>query len=218
MMTKPVDRETLLTQLKWRYATKKFDAAKKIPAADWAALEEALVLTPSSYGLQPWRFLVVDDPALRQQLLPHSWNQNQVVDCSHYVVLAIRKHMDAAHVDRFIQRIAEVRGTPVSDLESYREMMLKDVVHGPRSLKVNHWAACQAYIALGNLMTAAALLDIDTCPMEGIEPDKYDAILGLPKRGFATVVACALGFRAEDDKYAQQAKIRFPREDVLEHL
>jgi nitroreductase len=206
----------LLGALTWRYATKKFDASKTIPAATWTALEDALVLTPSSYGLQPWKFVVVTAADIRQQLLPLSWNQAQVTDCSHYVVFTIQKNLTAEHIDHFVKTTAEVRGIPADSLSGYRNIMVNDVVNGARSFNVNEWATRQAYIALGNFMTCAAMLGVDTCPMEGIEPAKYDSLLGLSAQGLATVVACAAGYRSTEDKYADLAKVRFPKAEVLE--
>jgi nitroreductase len=207
--------QQLLAALRWRYATKVFDTGRKIPADVWNALEETLVLTPTSYGLQPYQFLVVQDPQVRAALLPHSWGQKQVVDCSHYVVFTVRTEMTEADVNRWIQRLAEVRGVPAAALESYRGMMLGDVVKGARGNIAHEWAARQAYIALGNLMTAAAVLGVDACPMEGLVPAEYDRVLQLAGSGYATVVACALGYRAIGDKYASQAKVRYPAHDLV---
>ncbi len=162
--------QQLLQALEWRYATKIFDAAKKIPADVWAALEKTLVLTPTSYGLQPYQFLIVQDPATRAALLPHSWGQKQVVDCSHFVVFTARTEMKEADVDKLIQRTVALRQLPADALQAYRGMMLSDVVNGPRGKIAHEWAARQAYIALGNLMTAAAVLGVDACPMEGFVP------------------------------------------------
>ncbi len=208
----------LLEHLSWRYATKKFDPTKTISAEIWAALEDALVLTPSSYGLQPWKFLVVTSQELQEKLKPLSWGQAQVTDCSHYVIFTIKKNLTAEHVDHFVARTAEVRGGSVESIAGYRNMMVGDVIHGARSLQVNEWATRQTYIALGNFMTCAALLGVDTCPMEGIDPAKYDSLLELPQKGYATVVACAAGYRAEDDKYASLAKVRFPKAEIVEVL
>jgi nitroreductase len=206
----------LLDQLNWRYATKKFDPSQSIGADIWQALEQSLVLTPSSYGLQPWKFLVITDAQLKEQLKPLSWNQSQVTDCSHFVVFTIKKNLAPADVDHFVETIASVRGVAVESLTGYRNMMVNDVVYGTRSLTVNEWATRQVYIALGNFMTCAALLGVDTCPMEGIEPNNYDRLLKLPEQGFATVVACAAGYRAVDDKYADLAKVRYPQAEVVE--
>lgn len=212
-----ISGESLLQQLSWRYATKKFDPTRKISAADWAVLEQALVLTPSSYGLQPWKFIVVTDPALKTQLRPASWNQSQVEDCSHLVVFAAQQDITEADVDRFVARIAEVRGATPESLAGYRGYMVGDLVKGPRHAIIAEWAARQAYIALGNLMTSAALLGVDACPFEGLEPAKYDEILGLTGSGFATVCACPLGYRSADDKYASVPKVRFEAKDVVVH-
>jgi nitroreductase len=205
----------LLDALQWRYATKVFDPAQKIPADVWAALEQTLVLTPTSYGLQPYQFLVVQDPAKRAALLPHSWGQKQVVDCSHFVVFTARTEMKEGDVDKLISRTVELRKLPADALNAYRKMMLGDVVNGPRGKNAHEWAARQAYIALGNLMTAAAVLGVDACPMEGLAPAEYDRVLNLPGTGYATVVACALGYRAAGDKYARLAKVRYATADLV---
>jgi len=212
---KAIENDQLLKQLRWRYATKQFDPTKKISPADWAALEQALVLAPSSYGLQPYRFIVVTDSPTREKLMAASWNQRQVVDCSHLVVFAAKTKITTADVDTYLKRIIEVRGGSVEALNSLRGMMMGDIVQGPRSVGAQEWAARQAYIAIGNLMTTAALLGIDTCPMEGFEPPKYDAILGLREKGLATTVLCAAGYRAATDKYAAVAKVRFKPEDLI---
>lgn len=207
----------LVQQLKWRYATKKFDSTKRIDPATWSALEEALVLSPSSYGLQPWKFLVVTDPALKAKLRPASWNQAQVEDCSHHVVFLVRKDLGLPEIEHFVDRIAEVRGVSRESLAGYRGYMVGDLAEGPRAKAINEWAARQVYIALGNFMTAAAMLGVDTCPMEGLVPAQYDEILGLEGSGWATLCACPAGYRASDDKYAEVPKVRFPREEVIEH-
>ena len=208
----------LLNALEWRYATKQFDATKKIPADVWHALEKSLVLTPTSYGLQPYKFLVVQDAAKRAELLAHSWKQKQVVEASHFVVFAARTEMTEADVDRFIQRAVEVRKMPPEALAGYRNVIIGDVVHGARGKIAHEWATRQVYIALGNLMTCAAMLGVDTCPMEGITPVEYDRILNLTGSGYATVVACALGYRCASDKYATMPKIRFEKHHLIEHV
>ena len=216
MNSDPITNDTLLAQLNWRYATKKFDPVKKIADADWAALEQALILTPTSYGLQPYKFLVLTDPALRAQLVPASWGQTQPVDCSHYVVFAARAGNTEADVDRHLARMAEVRGVAAETLTGFKKILMGDVVHGARGQAALEWAARQAYIALGNFMTAAALVGVDTCPMEGFEPPRYDEILGLPAQGFHAVVACAAGYRAADDKYAALPKVRFSAGELID--
>jgi nitroreductase len=218
MTTKPVSNETLLSQLNWRYATKAFDPARKISPTDWAALEQALVLTPSSYGTQPYQFVVITDQATKDKLVPISWNQRQPAECSHYVVFAAREKNTEADLDRYMARIAEVRGGTPEALGGFKKMLIADIVDGPRGRAAFEWATRQAYIALGNFMTAAALLGIDTCPMEGIVPEKYDALLELPARGFRTAVCCAAGYRLPGDKYASLPKVRFPAGEIVAHV
>jgi len=208
----------LVQALEWRYATKVFDASRKISAEVWAALERALVLTPSSYGLQPYQFLIVQDPAKRALLLPHSWNQKQVVDCSHLVVFTARTEMTEADVDRLIARITQVRGVPAAALATYRGMMISDVVNGPRGKIASEWAIRQAYIAIGNAMTAAAVLGVDGCPLEGINPVEYDHILGLKGTGYSTAVALALGYRSAADKYATLPKVRYATNELVKMI
>jgi len=215
MQTQP---DQLITALQWRYATKVFDATAKIPSPVWGALEKSLVLTPTSYGMQPYKFLIVQDPAIRAALLPHSWGQKQVVDCSHYVVFLGRTEMKAADVDKLIQRTSDVRSIPVEKLTNYRDMILSDIVDGPRGKQAHEWAARQAYIALGNLMTCAAVLGVDACPMEGIAPAEYDKVLKLEGSGYKTVVGCAVGYRATADKYAALAKVRYDTKDLVQYV
>ena len=203
--------------LHWRYSTKKFDPTKKIPVETWRVLEQALVLAPSSYGLQPWKFVVVEDPAVRQKLFGASWGQTQPLTCSHFVVFSVNENVDAAHVDRHIDRIAEVRGASKESLRGYRDAMVgsADKARGDGTLRA--WMSHQVYIALGEFMAAAALLAVDTCPMEGIQGPDYDEILGLAREGYATLCACAAGYRAADDRYAAAPKVRFKPSEVIAH-
>jgi nitroreductase len=209
--------DKLIEALEWRYATKKFDATKKIDEKTWANLEKALILTPSSYGLQPWKFIIVQNQEIKDQLKAVSWNQSQVSDCSHHVVFAIKEKMDEAHITHFIEQTAKVRGIEASTMDGYKKMMIGDLVQGPRSKVISEWAARQAYIALGNFMTAAAIVGIDTCPLEGIDPVKYDEILDLTGTGWKVVCACPAGFRASDDKYSDTKKVRFDSSEVIVH-
>ena len=214
----PITTDQLLAAQAWRYATKQFDASKTIPAPVWQALEDSLVLSPSSYGLQPWQFFVVTNSDLRAKLRPHSWNQTQVTDASHLVVFAIPDKVDVSYMEKYLARIAEVRSVTIESLGFYRDMMMADVIAGPRQAWVNEWAARQVYIALGNFMTSAALVGVDTCPLEGIDPREYDAILDLPAKGFNTIVACAAGYRSADDKYATLPKVRFEKSDLIRYI
>jgi nitroreductase len=210
--------EALVAQLRWRYAVKKFDPARRIPDATWRALEEALVLSPSSYGIQPWRFVVVEDAAVRARLRPASWNQAQVTDASHYVVFAHRADLGEADLDRYVRRTAEVRGVTEESLASFRRMMVGGVVKGMDTARRDQWAALQVYIALGGFMTAAAVIGVDTCPMEGIKPARYDEILGLSAEGYRTICACAAGYRAADDRSASLPKVRYPHDEVVRRV
>lgn len=210
--------ESVIDVLNWRYATKKFDPSKKIPDDQWQALEKSLVLSPSSFGLQPWKFFVVDNPELRQQLLGASWNQAQVVEASHLVVLAIKKDIDDEDVDRHVQRMAEVQQVPVENLEKFGNVVKGFLANPPYELEMNAWSTRQVYIALMQLMLSAALMGIDSCPMEGFSPDKYNELLGLPEKGYSAVVVCPLGYRSADDASAERPKIRYPLEAMVEHI
>ena len=208
----------LIESLEWRYATKKFDAAKKIDEKTWKVLEEALILSPSSYGLQPWKFIVVQNLEVKEKLKAVSWNQSQVTDCSHHVVFAIKEKMDEEHITHFFNQTAKVRGVDASTMDGYKKMIMGDLVTGPRSHVIAEWAARQAYIALGNFMTSAAVIGVDTCPLEGIDPVKYDSILGLTGTGWKVVVACPAGYRSTEDKYATTKKVRFDAKDLIVHI
>jgi len=161
---------------------------------------------------------VVQSPELRAQLPAISWGQTQTVEASHMVVFAYRKGLSVADVDHFIKRIAEVRNVTLESLEGYRGFILNTQKQATEQGWVDNWSSRQVYIALGQAMAAAALMGIDTCPLEGIEAAKYDALLGLEKEGYASVCGLALGYRAEDDKHAHLPKVRFATEDVVKYL
>ncbi|PQJ29108.1 NAD(P)H-dependent oxidoreductase [Rubritalea profundi] len=206
---------TLLDALNWRYATKAFDPSRTIASEVWDAIEESLVLTPSSFGLQPWKFIVVTDPDVKKQLLPHSWNQQQVVDCSHLVVLAAHGPIGNAELDTFIDTTHAVRGGEKESLTFYRDMM-GGFIANMSAEQLIAWAKNQVYIALGQLMASAAFLKIDACPMEGITPAEYDKILGLEGTGYFTTVACPMGYRSNDDKYASLPKVRYSKDKIIQ--
>lgn len=207
----------ILPALEWRYACKVFDPAKKIPDETWSALEQSLVLTPSSFGLQPWKFLVIRDAALRESLVPHAWNQRQVADCSHLVVMAVPKAVGEELIDANIRRMIEVRGGTPEALAGFRKMVAGFRAGLEAKGGLEQWAKLQAYIALGQFMLAAALLEVDTCPMEGFIAAKFDEVLGLEKDGLTTAVLCPAGYRSADDRYATLPKVRFEARDVIEH-
>jgi len=207
-----MQKNEILLAFNWRYATKHFDVNKKITDEDFAILKQSLVLSPSSFGLQPYKFLIVENKELRKKLTSHSWNQAQVEEASHLVVFLGKKKMTKGDVEEFIELTANTRQMPVGALEDYKNMMVQSLVENPKDI-VN-WAAKQAYIALGNLMTTAALLKIDTCPMEGIDATKYDEILEVDEN-YSTLCVCALGFRAVDDKYQNLKKVRFDEKKLI---
>ena len=209
--------DATLAALHWRYATKKFDASRKLSAEEWDKLEQALVLAPSSYGLQPYKFIVITDASLKEQLLPFAYGQTQITDCSHLVVFAARTDVTEQDVEHYMARITEVRGVERAHLEGYAKVIKGDVVNGPRHAVAKEWCARQAYIALGQLMTVAALASIDVCPMEGISPDKFTEILGLADKGYTAVVVATVGHRAADDGAASLPKVRFPAGELIEH-
>ena len=210
--------QEVLKQLQWRYATKEFDSGKKIPEDVWKVLEQSLVLAPSSFGVQPWKFFVIRNPEIRHQLVEHSWGQKQVEEASHLVVLTIKEDVNSEDVDTYLQRMSEVRNTPVEKLQGLGNMVKGFLKEPPYPLDKDAWSTRQVYIALAFFMFTAAMLEIDTCPMEGFVPAKYDEVLGLKDKGYHTVVVCAAGYRLPSDKYANMAKVRFETEDVVEYV
>ncbi|MFD0893341.1 NAD(P)H-dependent oxidoreductase [Luteolibacter ambystomatis] len=209
--------DSIVTALRWRYATKVFDPARRIPAETWAALEQSLVLTPSSFGLQPWQFLVVENPAVRAELRAKSWGQGQVTDASHFVVFAARTDLSVEDISGWVARLAGVQGTTPETLAPMQGMIEGFVSSMPQEAR-HTWNVRQVYIALGQFMTTAALLGIDTCPMEGLDPNAYDQILGLEDSGYATAVACAVGYRSEDDHTARRPKARYEADNVIRRI
>ncbi|MFN7874656.1 MAG: NAD(P)H-dependent oxidoreductase [Pirellula sp.] len=202
--------------LKWRYAVKRFDSSRKIPDDVWEQIEESLVLTPSSFGLQPWKFLVVTSEEIKTKLPAISWNQNQPAECSHMVLFAANQVIDAAYVDRYVAEISTQRSVPIENLKDFRNVMLGFLRN--RGDEISNWASHQVYIALGQLLAVSATLGVDACPMEGLLMKEYDRILGLENTEFKVVVGCALGYRHPDDQYARAAKVRFSRSELVTKL
>jgi nitroreductase len=204
----------LTAALQWRYATKSFDATKKIPAPTLETLISALHLSPSSFGLQPWKFFVIENTDLRDQLRQQSWNQPQVTDASHLIVLTVKETITAGDIHDWIHCLASTQNTPIEQLAPLQGMITQFT--GAMSIdEMRQWNSRQVYIALGQLMTSAAVLGVDTCPLEGISTTAYDQILSLEGTGYRTIVACALGYRSEHDKYATAPKARFPLGKVV---
>jgi nitroreductase len=215
---KTVDGATISQQLAWRYATKKFDPKRVISPEDWKVLEGSLVSAPSSFGLQPWKFFVVTKPEIRAELQKSSWGQSQIVDASHLVVLAMKKNVGSSDVVRHIEQIAAVRKAPIASLEAYKNMMLGFITKPAAGFDVNDWAARQVYLALGMLLSNAAMMGIDACPMEGFDAPVFNRTLGLDAQGYGAVVLCTLGYRAADDGYASAPKVRYEASDIVQYL
>jgi len=212
-----ISPENLLKSLQWRYATKAFDSERQIPESIWSSLEDSLILTPSSFGLQPWHFFVITNPEIKAELLPYSWNQAQVTECSHFVVLAAQKNVGDVEISQLMDRTSTLRKVETATLDGYRQMMSGFMAQmNPEELL--NWAKLQTYIALGQLMTSASVLGVDACPMEGFVSAEYDRILGLEEKGLSASVACALGYRSTADKYAELPKVRYEKSELISRL
>jgi nitroreductase len=198
----------------WRYATKKFDATKKIASHDLEILKEAIRLSSSSYGLQLYKVFIVENPEVRAKLQPVSWGQSQITEASHLFVFANVVDVQDQHIDDYVQNIADTRGLTVEDLKGYSDFMKSKIV--PLSLdQKGVWTAKQTYLALGNLLNAAADLKIDVTPMEGFEPEKYNEILGLNELGLNAALVAAVGYRHEEDATQHYAKVRKSQNELF---
>ena len=201
--------------LEWRYATKAYDATKQISDADWAVLEKAMHYAPASFGVQAHKAIVVKDPELRARLRDAAYGQKQVADASHFVVLAVKKEVGEADVDRYMERIVEVRSVERESLAQWEGMVRGKIEAMNAANEIVHWNARQAYISLGFLLEAAALLEIDATPMEGFDPAQFDEILGLTD--YTSVVIAAVGYRnADEDWLAPLPKVRWKEEDFFD--
>lgn len=205
----------IIQKLEWRYAVKKFDPAKKLTAAQLDRMTAATRLSASSYGLQPYKVLIVENPAIRERLKAASWNQSQITDASHLVVFARVSDLNESHVDDYTNNIAATRNINPEDLAGFAGVM-KGTVNRLDAATAAAWTSKQVYLALGTLLTAAAAEGIDACPMEGFDAAQYDEILGLKDKGLATVVIAAIGFRAEDDAMQYAKKVRKPIAELVE--
>lgn len=208
-------KSTYNDDLNWRYATKKFNPEKEISQEDLNILLESIQLTASSYGLQPYEVIVVKDQATREKLKEVAWNQTQITDASYLLVFANLKSVTENYVHTYLDNIAETRNLSREDLKGMEDMIKNTTLKLPAESQ-NAWASKQAYIALGNLLSAAANLKIDTCPMEGFDAEKFDEILGLKDRNLTTAVIAPIGYRSEDDQYQHLAKVRKSKSDLIE--
>ncbi len=200
--------------LQWRYATKKFDPSKKLTDAQLDELLEATRLSASSYGLQAYRLIVVTDPAVRAKIREHAWNQSQVTDASHLIVICPLQSIDEAYVGKYIDNIATTRGMPAEKLKGFRDMMVGSI-KAQTPEKMAAWLKCQAYIAAGFLLSAAAHAKIDACPMEGFDPAQVDVDVGLLGKNMTAAILVPVGFRAADDEAASYKKVRLSKDEFI---
>ncbi len=214
LIPKPVTMLTTPQALAFRYATKKFDQDKKLKPEVLETLLLALEYAPSSYGLQPWRFYLVENTEVRTRIKEAAYHQPQVTDASHLVALAYRTTMTPGDVAHFVERIKEVRGVSETDIAGYRDMML-GTVNSLTPDMAGVWNSRQVYLALGMLLTVAAHNEVDACPMEGFDVEKVSELVGATDEGFRVAVLVPLGYRSHDDTYAHAKKVRFPRDEVL---
>ena len=206
----------IIESLQWRYACKKFDPTKKVSTEDLNTILDGVVLTASSYGMQPWEFLVVTNDKVRSDLVKASYNQAQVKDASHLIVLCVRKEIDEKLVDSYIEDISKKRNLDLDSLEGFKKMLMTLTLKEDKQKAA--WAKNQVYIALGNLLNICSTLRIDSCPMEGISPKKYGEILGLNELGLKAVLACPIGYRSSDDDYADVSKVRFDKKELIKFI
>ena len=206
--------QDILSAMNWRIATKKYDSTKQVSAADLETILEAARLSPSSYGLPTWKMVVVKNPEIRAKLLESAWGQSQITDSSAIVVFAVSTKIDESTVDAYMELTAKTRGIPVESLAGFKGYIMGALNNMSPEARIA-WATKQAYIALGVMLESAALLSVDATPMEGFMPPKFDEILGLGEKGLQSVVVCALGYRAADDAYAQNKKVRLSASDAI---
>jgi nitroreductase / dihydropteridine reductase len=212
-------REDMSTihSLEWRYATKKFDETKMLPQDKIDILRNAFNLTATSYGLQPIKLILISDKKLQKKLLPFTFNQNQVYTASHVLVLCIEKRIDKNYIEEYFKMVHRVRATPEEILTPFRDSLVVDFENRPEQ-EIKAWATNQAYLAMGTLLTVCAAEKIDSCPIEGFEPEKYDDILNLDKLNLESVLVLPVGYRAEDDMFSEFKKVRKEVTDTVIEL
>lgn len=207
----------LINSLKWRYATKKFDNSKKVSRDDLNTIKEAIRLSASSYGLQAYKVLIIEDLDLREKLKSVSWGQSQITDASHLIVFCHHRTVSDDLIDGYMKLKADTQGKDVDNLKGYGDF-IKEKLGERSATEVEQWTAKQTYIALGNLLSCCAELRIDSCPMEGFEPSKYDEILGLSAKGLAASVIATIGYRSSEDETQHATKVRKPSELLFEEI
>ncbi|MEO1012783.1 MAG: NAD(P)H-dependent oxidoreductase [Bacteroidota bacterium] len=209
--------ENYMDALNWRYAVKKFDPSKKVSDHDFDILMEAARLSASSYGLQPYKVLVINDKKMRERLKAVSWGQSQITDASHLIVIANQTDFGDELVDDYLRNAAITREITEESLKDYGAMMKSSLTPLSPDQKAK-WTGKQAYIVLGNLLSAAASLGIDSCPMEGFDAKKYNEILGLDDKSLNAAVVMTIGYRSEEDKTQHYKKVRKTKGDLIVHI
>lgn len=204
----------ILKKLEWRYATKRFDSDKKLNDKQLDLLLDAVNLAPTSYGLQPFELFVVEASKVREELKGAAYGQSQVTDASQVFIFAANSDLSEKHIDAFVERTASQRGLSVDSLADLRSMMVSSIMGKSPEARFQ-WAARQAYIALGVLLSTAASENIDACPMEGFNNVEFDRILGLEQKGLSSVVMATVGFRSGEDKYGSLPKVRKSRSELV---
>ena len=204
----------IIKQLEWRYATKKFDSQKKLSKEKIGILKEAFNLTATSYGLQPVKLVVVSNPETIQELVPISYNQPQIGNASHILVLCTETEVDTAFIKNYFDLVEKTRNTPRTVLSSFEEFLIDDFSKKTQEEK-DAWATKQAYLIMGNLLTVCATEEIDACPIEGFVPKQYDEFLKLNEKGLQSVLVLAVGYRAEDDMFSEMKKVRRGIEEMV---
>ena len=207
-------KNTYIEDLNWRYATKKFDSGKEVSQEDLNSILESLQLTASSYGLQPYEIIVIKNEEVREKLKVAAWNQSQITDASYLLVFANLTHINEAYVNNYLDNIANTRNMSREELKGMEDMIKSTTLKLPAE-EQNTWAAKQAYIGLGNLLSAAANLKIDACPMEGFNAADFDEILGLKEKNLTTAVIAPIGYRSDEDQYQHLAKVRKSKSDLF---
>ncbi len=203
-----------IENLQWRYAVKKFDNNRTLSDTQIHTLKEAFNLTATSYGLQPVKLLIIHNKEIQQQLVEHSWEQQQVAQASHVLVICIDTNLTENDVEKYFERVQEIRNTPDEIINSFRDY-LKNAIASKSTSDLLTWAKNQAYITLGNLLTVCANERIDSCPMEGFLPEKYDEVLNLKEKNLSSVLVLPVGYRAEDDFMKDQKKVRKNIEEIV---
>jgi len=204
----------IIEQLNWRYATKKFDINKKLSNSKIEILKKSFNLTATSFGLQTIKMLVVSNDKIKKSLVPYSYNQNQVAEASHLLVICIQNNITDTDVNDYFNNVKRLRNTPDVILDPFRKNLLKTMREKSIEERLQ-WSKNQAYIALGNLMTVCAIEGIDACPMEGFISEKYDELLNLDEKGLKSVLLLPIGNRAEDDMFASLKKVRKSLEETI---